>query len=273
MRRHDDRVEPEQRAVGRRLDGEHVERGAAELAVLDRLGERVLVDDAAASGVDQPRAGLHQRAARAPRSAPRSRTCAAGGSRRSRPAPAGPRASASRRRPSPWPGPARRTGRTRSRACRTRRRAARPARRRVRDRRGRASCRRAPRPPTADRSHEPAFSAACACGMFRACASSSAIVCSAAVMTLDCGALTTITPRRVAASTSTLSRPIPARATTFRFVAAVEHLGGDLRGAADDQRVVRTRSRRRGRRWRARGARRPGSPRGAARAPASRASR
>jgi len=39
-------------------------------------------------------------------------------------------------------------------------------------------------------------------------------------MTLDCGALTTITPRRVAAATSTLSRPMPARPTTTRPVPA-----------------------------------------------------
>jgi hypothetical protein len=56
--------------------------------------------------------------------------------------------------------------------------------------------------------------------MFRACASSSASVCSAALMTFDCGAFTTITPRRVASSTSTLSRPIPARAITLRLAAA-----------------------------------------------------
>jgi hypothetical protein len=34
---------------------------------------------------------------------------------------------------------------------------------------------------------------------------------------LEEGAFTTMTPRRVAASTSTLSSPIPARATTFRL--------------------------------------------------------
>src|SRR3990172_4590900 len=56
--------------------------------------------------------------------------------------------------------------------------------------------------------------------MFRACASRSATVCSAAETMLDWGAFTIITPRRVAASTSTLSRPIPARATTLRFSAA-----------------------------------------------------
>jgi len=56
--------------------------------------------------------------------------------------------------------------------------------------------------------------------MLRAWLSSSAIACSAALMMFDCGAFTTMTPRRVAASTSTLSRPMPARATTFRFAAA-----------------------------------------------------
>src|SRR4051812_38581237 len=70
------------------------------------------------------------------------------------------------------------------------------------------------------RSQRPATSAACAWGMLRAWASSSARVCSAAEMMFDCGALTTITPRRVASSTSTLSSPIPARAITLRFGAA-----------------------------------------------------
>ena len=51
--------------------------------------------------------------------------------------------------------------------------------------------------------------------MLRASASSSAIVCSAAVTTFDSGALATTIPRRVAASTSTLSTPTPARPTTF----------------------------------------------------------
>ena len=48
-------------------------------------------------------------------------------------------------------------------------------------------------------------------GTLRASASSSAIVCSAAVTTLDCGALATTMPRLVAAGTSTLSTPTPAR--------------------------------------------------------------
>src|SRR5437763_1786571 len=67
------------------------------------------------------------------------------------------------------------------------------------------------------RSQVPALSAACACGMFRACARRSAIVCSAADTMFDCGALTTITPRRPAAATSPLSSPTPPRATTLRL--------------------------------------------------------
>ena len=46
------------------------------------------------------------------------------------------------------------------------------------------------------------------------------MVCSAVERMFDCGAFTTITPRRVAASTSTLSRPMPARPTTTRSVPA-----------------------------------------------------
>ena len=62
-----------------------------------------------------------------------------------------------------------------------------------------------------ERSQRPATSAAWAWGMLRAWASSIAIVCSAVVRMFDCGALTTITPCAVAASVSTLSRPMPAR--------------------------------------------------------------
>ena len=73
--------------------------------------------------------------------------------------------------------------------------------------------------------------------MCRAVASSRAIACSAAETMFDVGALTTITPRAVAAGTSTLSRPTPARATTLSRVAAAERLGVDLGGRADEQRV------------------------------------
>ena len=53
------------------------------------------------------------------------------------------------------------------------------------------------------------------------------------------GAFTTITPRRVAASTSTLSSPMPARATTLRLSPASITSAGDLRLRTDDERVVR----------------------------------
>ena len=92
-------------------------------------------------------------------------------------------------------------------------------------------------PSQRDRSHRPATRAAWAWGMLRAWASRRAMVCSAADRTFDWGALTTITPRRVAAATSTLSRPMPARPTTTSSVAGVEHVGGHLGGRADDQGV------------------------------------
>ena len=70
-------------------------------------------------------------------------------------------------------------------------------------------------PPQRERSQRPSFSAACACGMLRASATSSPIVCSAAETTVESGAFATTIPRRVAASTSTLSTPTPARPITF----------------------------------------------------------
>ena len=74
-------------------------------------------------------------------------------------------------------------------------------------------------PENFERSHLPPVSELCACGTLRASASSSAIVCSAAVTTFDCGALATTMPRLVAAGTSTLSTPTPARPTALRLVA------------------------------------------------------
>src|SRR3712207_8510792 len=66
-------------------------------------------------------------------------------------------------------------------------------------------------PVNFDRFHWPWRSDASAAGMCRAAASSSATACSAALTMLDVGALTTMTPRSVAAATSTLSSPMPAR--------------------------------------------------------------
>src|SRR5215210_90182 len=71
-------------------------------------------------------------------------------------------------------------------------------------------------PLNSARSHAPPVREPCAWGTLRASASSSASVCSAAVITFDCGAFATITPRLVAASTSTLSTPTPARPTALR---------------------------------------------------------
>src|SRR5580704_15591462 len=71
-----------------------------------------------------------------------------------------------------------------------------------------------------ERSHRPALSAASAWGMLRACANISAIACSATDRMFDVGALTTMTPRSVAAFTSTLSSPTPARPTTWSDVPA-----------------------------------------------------
>ena len=65
------------------------------------------------------------------------------------------------------------------------------------------------------RSQRPSLSAAWAWGMLRASATSRPIVCSAAETTVDSGAFATTIPCRVAASTSTLSIPTPARAITF----------------------------------------------------------
>ena len=58
MRRGDDVVEREQRAVGARLGGIDVETGGSDPARHQRLVERFLVDDPAARGVDQHHPGL-----------------------------------------------------------------------------------------------------------------------------------------------------------------------------------------------------------------------
>ena len=63
------------------------------------------------------------------------------------------------------------------------------------------------------------------------------MACSAAETMLEVGALTTMTPRAVAAGTSTLSRPTPARATTLQPGRGGDGLGVDLGGAAHDDRV------------------------------------
>src|SRR5437899_9739803 len=70
------------------------------------------------------------------------------------------------------------------------------------------------------RVHSPRFTDASACGTERASEHRRAIVCSAAATMLPRGALTTRMPRRVAAGTSMLSTPTPARPTTRSFLPA-----------------------------------------------------
>ena len=132
----------------------------------------------------------------------------------------------------------RRTGRRRSRASAARAHGARPAGRSGRSRGRRASSRPARRRPTSSAPSGPSTSAAWACGMLRASAKSRPIVCSAAETMFDSGAFATTIPRRVAASTSTLSTPTPARPITFRLRRGLDQLGGELRRRADDDRVV-----------------------------------
>ena len=58
VRRHDDRLELEERRLGGRLLGEDVETGAGHPTVADRVGQGQLVDDAAARRVDDPHGRL-----------------------------------------------------------------------------------------------------------------------------------------------------------------------------------------------------------------------
>ncbi len=69
-------------------------------------------------------------------------------------------------------------------------------------------------------SHLPACVDEFAAGMSRASAIISAIACSAVVIELPNGVFITMMPAAVAAGTSILSTPIPARPITFRFFAA-----------------------------------------------------
>ena len=74
-------------------------------------------------------------------------------------------------------------------------------------------------------SHLPCFMARSAAGTARASASISAHACSATLMLLAPGALTTRMPRALAAATSMLSTPVPARATMRRLGAAASRSG------------------------------------------------
>ena len=86
--------------------------------------------------------------------------------------------------------------------------------------------------------HSPPRRERSARGMWRARDMSSAKACSAAAMVLPRGAFTTTMPRSVAASRSTLSTPVPARAMIWRRPALERAAAVDLRLAAYDQALV-----------------------------------
>jgi hypothetical protein len=86
-------------------------------------------------------------------------------------------------------------------------------------------------------SHSPRFIDASAAGIGRASDSIRAMASSATLTLLAPAAFMTRIPRAVAAGTSTLSTPVPARAITRSFGAASIRLRGDLRGAAHDEGV------------------------------------
>ena len=92
-------------------------------------------------------------------------------------------------------------------------------------------------PENDDRFQVCSRSDASAGAIWRAAASISARACSAALWIFDVGALTTSTPRAVAASTSTLSRPTPAPGDDLEFGGGGQHLGVDGGRRAHQQRV------------------------------------
>ena len=194
---------------------EDVERGAGDLAGLDRVGERDVVEQLTARAVDDADAVLHLRErlgvepvlglgrlGQVDRDDVGALVDVGGASRPSR-------------RPSRGSARPPRTGRTRSRSCRGPSRARRRAGRSGRSRGRRASSRRSRCRRTWSAPSGPRRARACACGTLRTSDIISAIVCSAAVTMFDVGALATTMPRRVAAGTSTLSTPMPARPITF----------------------------------------------------------
>ena len=131
----------------------------------------------------------------------------------------------------------------------------------ARAQRCRASCRTSPRPGTAPAPTCRRGAWAWACGSFRATARRSAIVCSAAAIVLPPGVFMQTMPRRVAASTSTLSRPTPARPITSRAGAAPITSAVTRVALRTIEAVRRGRSAGRAPRAAGSGPRRPGGPR------------
>ena len=84
----------------------------------------------------------------------------------------------------------------------------------------------------------PCLSAACACGMLRARAASSPIVCSAAEVTVDSGAFATTIPRLRCGGDVDVVDPHARAADHLQPLGAVDQVAGQLRRGADHDRVV-----------------------------------
>src|SRR5450756_1617581 len=93
-------------------------------------------------------------------------------------------------------------------------------------------------PRKRERCHSPFLTEKHACGMLRERAIIRLMVCSAAEIMLPSGAFMTMVPFAVAASTSMLSTPTPARPMTFRFDASITSF--NFCTAPDDESVVVT---------------------------------
>ena len=212
-------------------------RRAADLPRLERRHERLLVDELTARGVDDPDALLAAREPLGVEDVPRLRRRRAGAASGSRPRRRPRRASRAARRP------ARRARAEMNGSCAT---ICMPnARARVA-----TSWPMRPRPTTPSvlpRSSTPAnfFFSHLRClhrrvgrGQMAAPAPASApCASSATLMLLAPGAFITTMPRAVAASRSTLSTPVPARAMTRSVGAAAISVARHLRRAAHDERV------------------------------------
>ena len=88
-----------------------------------------------------------------------------------------------------------------------------------------------------DFSHLPAWVERSAAGISRASANIIAMACSAVVMELPNGVFITTMPRCVAAGTSMLSTPMPARPMTLSVRRGLDHRLGHLGGGAHRETV------------------------------------
>ena len=212
----------------RRLGVEDVDRRAGDLARVQRLDQRGLVDQAAPAQLMIRTEGFIRASSAAPI---RLRVSAVIGVCSVRKSQRGPDVvELLRRSRCPAPAPARRpgTGRSRRPSSRTPAPASPPPARPDPGRSRPASSPRAACPVNLFRSHLPAFRLSSALATFRARASIKAMVCSAVETVFPPGVFITTIPRRVAAATSMLSTPTPAAHDRLEPRLALEDLGGQL---------------------------------------------